>query len=359
MMPGVQKPHCDPPHATNASTSASRTVGSRPPTVVTARPATRDAGRHARDPRFAVDQHRAASALALRRAPVLHRDDAELFAQHGEQRLAVGDRDVDLLAVAAELRPDRTHAPPPGRIRGVTPSPLSTSFPRARRRCGAARRMREQGIGQGERDSPKSTFTEIAPGIVSMDLYARPRTATVRVRGAREGGLRVGQAGTRGDRTARKHTDARSYRRPRVRRDSPSSAACTRRWPSSTGRDLAGRARLRRHAARRSCSKSPPRTRPRSPASPRRVPRRRRRARPMGVDPICTHDPVCPLHTVSLDVDHRTRPTDRGDVRDAGALPDPVLRAGARHDAADGRRPTPTASTSCTSRSTRTTRPPT
>ena len=40
-MPGVQNPHCEPPVATNASASCSRTAGSRPSTVVTARPATR------------------------------------------------------------------------------------------------------------------------------------------------------------------------------------------------------------------------------------------------------------------------------------------------------------------------------
>ena len=43
-IPGVQKPHCDPPWSTNPATSASRRVASRPSTVVTARPATRATG---------------------------------------------------------------------------------------------------------------------------------------------------------------------------------------------------------------------------------------------------------------------------------------------------------------------------
>jgi len=44
MMPGVQKPHCDPPVLTNAAAARSRTSASRPSTVVTDRPATRDSG---------------------------------------------------------------------------------------------------------------------------------------------------------------------------------------------------------------------------------------------------------------------------------------------------------------------------
>ena len=38
MIPGVQKPHCEPPVATNAPANRSRSVGSRPSMVVTARP---------------------------------------------------------------------------------------------------------------------------------------------------------------------------------------------------------------------------------------------------------------------------------------------------------------------------------
>ena len=45
---------------------------------------------HAGDPWVAVDEHRAAPALPLGHAAVLHRDDAEALAQHGEQRLARG-----------------------------------------------------------------------------------------------------------------------------------------------------------------------------------------------------------------------------------------------------------------------------
>ena len=52
--------------------------------------------RHARDPRRAVDQHRAAPALALRAAAVLDRADPELVAQRAEQRTArVADLDLD------------------------------------------------------------------------------------------------------------------------------------------------------------------------------------------------------------------------------------------------------------------------
>ena len=43
-IPGVQKPHCDPPVATNASARRARTDGSRPSRVVTERPSTRATG---------------------------------------------------------------------------------------------------------------------------------------------------------------------------------------------------------------------------------------------------------------------------------------------------------------------------
>ena len=104
-IPGVQKPHCEPPVATKLAASRSRTAASRPSTVVTARPSTARRGRDARDARFAVDQHRAAAALALGRAPVLHREHAEALAQDREQRLAGRGVDLDLLVVAHELHP--------------------------------------------------------------------------------------------------------------------------------------------------------------------------------------------------------------------------------------------------------------
>ena len=44
MIPGVQKPHCDPPVAQNAAASPSRTAGSSPSIVTTDRPATRPTG---------------------------------------------------------------------------------------------------------------------------------------------------------------------------------------------------------------------------------------------------------------------------------------------------------------------------
>ena len=56
------------------------------------------AGEH----RFAVHQHRAAAALGLRLAAVLGRGDAELVAEHVEQRPAgFGELDFDVLVVDA------------------------------------------------------------------------------------------------------------------------------------------------------------------------------------------------------------------------------------------------------------------
>ena len=102
MIPGVQKPHCDAPVATNASTSPSRVASGSPASVVTDRPAIRAAGRHAGDAGVAVDEDRAAAALALGRAAVLDRRDPEPLAQDRQERFAVGDLELDGLAVEGE-----------------------------------------------------------------------------------------------------------------------------------------------------------------------------------------------------------------------------------------------------------------
>ena len=85
MIPGVQKPHWLAPVAQNASAQRAG-VGQALDVVTISRPATRRAGRDAGDAGCAVDQHRAAAALALRAAAVLHRAHAEPLPQHVEQR---------------------------------------------------------------------------------------------------------------------------------------------------------------------------------------------------------------------------------------------------------------------------------
>ena len=89
MMPGVQNPHWLAPVAAEGLGPHAARVAACPPTVVIDRPATRRAGRHARDPRLAVDEHGAAAALALRAAPVLRRLMPSAVAQHLEQRRTV------------------------------------------------------------------------------------------------------------------------------------------------------------------------------------------------------------------------------------------------------------------------------
>ena len=84
----MQKPHCDPPVATKrrgeaVADSGIETVDGRDRAAVDAR----DRG-DARDVWLAVDQHRAAAALTLRRAAVLHREHTEALAEHREERLA-------------------------------------------------------------------------------------------------------------------------------------------------------------------------------------------------------------------------------------------------------------------------------
>jgi hypothetical protein len=63
---------------------------------------------HARDPRRAVDEHRAAAALTLRAAAVLGAARADLVAQHVEQRRRFGTHDM-WFAVDGDLD---GHAPP-------------------------------------------------------------------------------------------------------------------------------------------------------------------------------------------------------------------------------------------------------
>ena len=64
---------------------------------------------HTGDTGVAVDEHRAAAALALRRAPVLGRHEPEPLAQHGQQRLAGSDADLHRRAVAHEADPIGHH----------------------------------------------------------------------------------------------------------------------------------------------------------------------------------------------------------------------------------------------------------
>ena len=52
-------------------------------------------GRHARDARLTVDEHGAATALALRSAPVLGRGDPEALSQHVQQRFAAFEIGID------------------------------------------------------------------------------------------------------------------------------------------------------------------------------------------------------------------------------------------------------------------------
>ena len=104
-IPGVQKPHCDPPWSTNPATSASRRVGVEAFDRRDRAPGHPGHRGHAGDARVPVDEHRAAPALPLRRAAVLRRDDAEPLAEHREERLAGKRVDDDRCAVARERDP--------------------------------------------------------------------------------------------------------------------------------------------------------------------------------------------------------------------------------------------------------------
>ena len=231
-IPGVQNPHCDPPVATNASRPRGpRRVASSPSIVVTARPSTRAAGCDARDARLAVDEHRATTALTLRRAPVLGRHDTEPFAQHVQQRFAALDVGVDRDRRAVEHerdrrrhRGDRTRRPRPG--------------PDAKRprRSGAVTESRTRRSGE------RLAAAAGALRVRVVDREARALQAVLVV----ERRARRGAARSRGrPRPGRRRRTRRCRRRPsRCRRTSrsdrpeqPPGRTATRRyssgWPSA------------------------------------------------------------------------------------------------------------------------------
>ena len=151
MIPGVQNPHCEPPVATNAAASASRSSAGRPSTVVTVRPAIRATGVTHATRALAVDEHGAAAALALRRAAVLHAHDAEPLPQHREQRLARRRRRPRPARRRTRTAPDRTSRPPAREDRGMPPqSDEPPRVPGRRRRRRPPRRVRRL-VGQERR----------------------------------------------------------------------------------------------------------------------------------------------------------------------------------------------------------------
>ncbi len=99
----MQKPHWEAPVATKASVERFEDFGFEPGQARDRPPCDPGGRGHTRDPGMTVDEHGAASALALRRAAVLDRGDADALAQYREQRLVVVDLDLDLVAVEGEL----------------------------------------------------------------------------------------------------------------------------------------------------------------------------------------------------------------------------------------------------------------
>ncbi len=393
-MPGVQKPHWLAPVAQKSSAQARRSASSSPSRVVTVTAGHPSCRGHARHPRRAVDEHRAAAALTLRAAPVLRGAQPEPVAQHAEQRRAVvGHRH----RAAVDGEGDRRLGHPgsfPGRPVGAPPDTVS-GRPRGRRR-GARRRTR-------------------GPGIASTPCPDRPSPRPVALRAIRLGpqppgpaGRRSGNAAARGLRFERL---GRRQHRPRTDATKRMSMLAFFDASGDTGGFLttgspparplrAGRARrlaAQRHprvarlhgsprptarpssyrcpAATRAC---PARTTPSS--SPRSTPATTRpvasfdgatvaaaftvlkpakdltpragsampalatptHAAPQGVSPICTRDPECPFHTTSLD-----RALTAGEAHalprgHAEVLPGRHLRPGARRH---GRRSTSTTAT--------------
>ena len=273
---------------------------------MTARPATRDTGVTQATRGVPVDEHRAAAALPLRRAAVLRRNDAEPLAEHREERLAGRTRrprPMSPLHVNA-TRSDQ-HRSRGGRI-GVVPFHDPRRPLRLTPRVPRHRRARDR---RWAWSSPARR-----PGVRRQQDTRRGDPVLVRP-------LRVARPAT-----VHARAPARWRRRHQVR-ERAAACRCGSRAPTAPGRahpDGARRAGLpkgrgvyhslatfgqagiwdgeassqRHHLEVLRCSSRPPRWRRSRPAgAPRGV---AHQGRALGVKPICTRVPQCPLHTVSL-----------------------------------------------------------
>ena len=185
-IPGVQNPHCEPPrrHEPGREVVAHRGVepvdGRHRPAVDARR------GRDAGDARFAVDQDRAAPALALGRAPVLHRERRPIARAAPRATTPPGRRRPRPAHRRTRTAPDAQIRSRAGRIGGWLSTPLSSArSPAARflgRRSRGGRRARTErgggrraGGGGGRRPEPEDL------------LPARPLQRPVRVGRSRNG----------------------------------------------------------------------------------------------------------------------------------------------------------------------------
>ena len=212
-MPGVQKPHCEPPVATNADASRSRSSGASPSRVVTDRPATR-VGRASRTPRGA---RRRRARCSSRTDPAARSRPSPMWiprslAEDVEQRWRpVATSTSTGRAVAGERPPDPTRSISTRQDRTM---PAETeSLARAflagagswfvgmgRHRHGARSRRRGCGVGGTHRGKRPP----LSPLVLSSDLYASPdpqRLAFAIAKGAR---YASGRAGTGALRAARR-----------------------------------------------------------------------------------------------------------------------------------------------------------
>ena len=226
--------------------------------------------------------------------------------------------------------------------------------------CGGSDDDGSDAANTAAHDHDERAHRRSSPAVLSSDLYVVDDAAAVRVRDARRrrashprapASVAVAPDGTTADASSSTTDAARG-------RDCPRAAASTSPtlvfdrdgvWDGVADRDgekLPFVFQVKAHGRRADRS-----------VRPRRPTRRRRPPNALGVDPICTRDPMCPLHTESLDTTDRQGQAGRGVVRDAGALPVAVLRAGARQPAAARRRLPGPRRTSCTSTSTRTSAP--
>jgi hypothetical protein len=151
----------------------------------------------------------------------------------------------------------------------------------------------------GGTSTTHATFTEIAPGIVSMDLYASPQPqrfafAVLAKEGYASGkpaDVAIAPPGGR----ARSFVPAiaRSKGLPEFRGVYTTIAKLDRPGIWRGALDYDGkRTPFVFQVAAKPASVVPGRPAPRAASPTTRA--------PMGVDPICTRDPKCPLHTVSL-----------------------------------------------------------
>ncbi len=175
-MPGVQKPHWLAPVAQNASAHRSTAPAGRPSTVVTTRPAARRAGVTQATRGLPVHQDRAAPALPLRAAAVLGRAQTQVLAEDLEQGHApIGHLDLPAVHLELEHGAISEGHRPQDRFAGMSDRPGHLSRRRFLATAGATAGAIVLGAcGGGDDDADQPTSTAATTRLVIAQYFDGP-----------------------------------------------------------------------------------------------------------------------------------------------------------------------------------------